>query len=186
MRAAVLLAGITLVLVGSVPALAAETDRRVQLEVVADDHARQGTPHEITVRLTDARGAPLAGHTVALSEQLRMFDYADTALIAEMRTDFRGQVTLTHVPTAAGSSRLTAEFAGDGAYAPASATLAIQVEEGVGVATPVLHVRPDPLLPRGVTAVWFIPLLLGVWLAIAAAIYHLVRIPGEQGEPRDA
>lgn len=186
MRALVLLAGTALVLVSAAPALAAENGRGVELEIAADEHARQGTPQEVTLRLIDARGAPLAGHTVALWQQLRMFDYTDTALVAEARTDFRGEATLVHVPAAAGSSRLTAEFAGDGTYAPASATLAIQVEEGVGVATPVPHVRPDPLLPRGVTAVWFVPLLLGVWLAIAVSIYHLVRIPGEQEEPRDA
>jgi hypothetical protein len=34
-------------------------------------------------------------------------------------------------------------------------------------------------VPRGVTAAWFLPLLIGVWLALGVVVYHAVRIPRE-------
>ena len=173
-------------LIAASPVYAAEPEEATQLSIDPGEQAEQGEPHEATLVLTDARGAPLAGRVIAVSEQIRMFDYTDTAPIDEVRTDHQGAATLTHTPAAPGPARLTAEFAGDEAYAAATATATIQVDEGVGAPIGPDPVRPDPLLPRGVTAVWFVPLLAGVWLAIGAAIYQLVRIPGGRGQRGDA
>ena len=183
---AVLIAAATLALALGAPAPAHGATQPAQLTLEADEEARQGDPHEITVRLSDASGAPLAGRTVAVRQELRFFDYRDEAPAGEVRTDYRGVATLTHTPTLPGRSRLIAEFAGDDDSAAATATATIAVEEGVAVGSPVVFVRPEPLLPRGVTAVWFVPLLLGVWLAISFALYQLVRIPAARARSRDA
>lgn len=180
MRRMVIVGGVMLALLAGAPAAASVATDATRLTITTGEQARQGEPHEVTVRVTDARGAPLAGRSVTLWEQLRFFDYRDMARVADARTDHRGVATVAYTPAAAGSGQLLAEFAGDDTYAASSARTALTVQEGAAVGTRVAFVRPDPLLPRGVTAFWFLPLLAGVWLAIATSIYHLVRIPGER------
>jgi hypothetical protein len=180
MRAALLAAVLTLTAVATItPALAAETTQATRLVVEVAEGARHGEPHAVTAILTDRRGRPLAGETVAVWEQVRLFDYTDFVLIAEVRTNHEGRATVSHVATAPGAGRITAEYAGSDRYAPADATIAFTIAEGVGVVSRVMPVAPDPLLPRGVTAAWFLVLLVGVWVALGATVYHLVRIPGE-------
>lgn len=174
----VVLAGIAAMLAVALPAVA--TPEPTVLTLDAATEARTGEPHEVSVTLTDARGTPLAGQTITVLERMRFFDYTDTATVAEVRTNQRGTATLSHTPSAPGPGRLIAEFAGSDELAPAVGTFALTVEEGVGVTSPVLPGVPEPLLPRGVTALWFLPLLLGVWLAIAAALYNALRIPMER------
>ena len=180
------LATAALLSIAAAPAAATEAPERTRLAIETDEHAQQGEPHEVTLVLTDARGDPLAGQPITVREQIRFFDYTDTVPIDEVRTDHRGAATMLHTPTTPGPGRLFAEFAGDDVFAAASATAAMQIEEGVSVPTVLTQVRPEPLLPRGVTAVWFVPLLLGVWLAISSAVYQLVCIPGARTRSRDA
>ena len=168
---------LALLLVGA-PAMADPVATDVAIE--AEPDARTGEPLEVTVSLTDAEGQPVSDAQVTVSEELRFFDYADVASVGEVRTDYRGSATLSHVPRSAGAGRLIAEFPGSDELAPATGTTELTVEEGVGVVSPIFPTAPDPLLPRGVTAVWFLPLLLAVWLAIATSVYNALRIRTER------
>lgn len=174
--------GLVAALVAAVPAAATEpgVGTRLAIEVAAE--AVQGEEHHTRIVLTDVRGNPLQGEIVALYEQLRLFDYADTALVGEKRTDHHGAATFAHVPSVPGRSRLAAEYFGSDIFGAATATATITVHIGTGVATPLIPEPPPPLLPRGVTSAWFLPLLMGVWLALGVAVYHLVHIPA-QGAP---
>jgi hypothetical protein len=183
MRAALVLAvAAVLVGVGPVPAVGAR--QATTLTVEGSDPARHGEPHEITIVLT-AGGTPLTGEMVALFEELHFFDYVDTVLVSEVRTDFRGTATVTHIPSAPGPGRVTVHYPGSDAFAPADASMPFAVVEGTPLVTPVIPVPSPPLLPRGITAAWFIPLLIGVWVALGSAVYNLVRIPFERPAPRE-
>ena len=186
MSAVLLAVGLFIVLVSGAPAHASEAGEATRLNVETEDRVRQGEPHEIGILLTDADGAPLAGQPVTVREQIRFFDYVDTVAVGEARTDHRGAATLEYTPTVPGPGGLTATFDGDATYAGAKASVEVRVAEGAAPATQVTPDRPEPLLPRGVTAFWFVPLLAGVWLAIAAAVYQLVRIPDAGRQPGDA
>jgi hypothetical protein len=176
---ATLILGVLVAAVMAGPAQADQGQQPTTLTIQTHDQARLGEPHEATVVLTDARGRPLVGETVTVLEELRLFDYADTVPVAEVRTDYRGAATVAHLPAALGRSRLLAEYAGSETFAPAAASALFTVADGAGLVTPVLPAPSAPLLPRGVTAAWFLPLLIGVWLALGGAVYHVVRIPRE-------
>jgi hypothetical protein len=177
-RLLIVLAALGASLVVAAPAIAAPQPTVLTIE--AAEVARTGEAHEITVTLTDARGAPVAGESVTVTEQLRFFDYRGRSVVGAARTNHLGTVRVTHVPSAAGTVRLGAEYAGSEELGASTDARTVTVDVGVGVASPVLPGPPEPLLPRGVTAVWFVPLLLGVWLAIAAAVYNAMRIPMER------
>lgn len=180
MRTALVAAALALTAVATAaPALAVESAQATRLTVEVADGARHGEAHEVTVRLTDRRGKAIAGEAIAIWEQIRLFDYTDLALVAEARTNHEGRVTVSHVATAPGTGRIVAEYAGADRYAPARSTVTFPIAEGTGVRSRVMATGPDPLLPRGVTATWFLVLLVGVWVALGATVYHLVRIPGE-------
>jgi hypothetical protein len=170
---------VALLVLGS-PAWAQGEPSATILTIESQPEMRTGEPHEVTVVLTDVHGAPLAGQYVTVLERLRIFDYADRVPAARVRTDHRGAATVSHVPTVPGVGQLTAEFAGDEAYAPATATTTIGVEPGTDMMAVPLTSRPDTILPRGVTAAWFLPLLVGVWLAISFAVYQVAGLPRER------
>ena len=168
------------------PAQAAEP---VDLAIEAPERAAAGEEHMITVRLADADGQPLEGETVVVAEELRFFTYADTRRLGEAQTRHDGTASVPHQVTGVGEVTLVADYPGSEDHAGASATARVDVAAGTAPAAlaPGATVEApgapgelrDPLLPRGVTAVWFVPLLLGLWLAIAAAVYQAVRIPLE-------
>lgn len=178
MRAAITL-GILLMLTLAAPAYATEAQQSTRLIIELDHHARHGEQHQVTVYLTDSLGKPLSGETVTLFEELRLFDYVGVGLVAELRTDYRGGATFAHIPVAEGNGRVTAEYHGSATYLPATTTVVFSVGQGTGLADRVIPEPGPPMLPRGVTAAWFLPLLIGVWLALATVVYHLVRIPLE-------
>jgi hypothetical protein len=161
------------------PVGAGEVRQAVTLTIEAPEQVVQGDQYEVTIRLTDERGRPLVGETVAVVEELRFFDYVDFRPIALLRIDHAGTATLSFTPRTPGRSSLTVDFAGTGQFESASAAASFTVAEGTGVVTHLTPVRADSILPRGVTAVWFLILLIGVWLALATAVYQLVRIPRE-------
>ena len=183
MRRVIVLVGIAGVLAVAGP-VAAEPEPAgldpTTLTLEADEVARTGEPHEVVVALTGQDGDPLVGQTITVVERIHFFDYADTALVGEARTDHRGIATLSYLPGVPGPGQLTAQYPGSETLAGASDTLQITVDEGIAVDSPFLTAAPDPLLPRGVTAAWFLPLLLAVWLAIAWAVYDALRIPMER------
>jgi hypothetical protein len=174
--------GIIAALMAAGTAAAAEPGAGTRLTIEAATEAFHGEVHHTTVVLTDSRGNPLQGETVALYEELRLFDYTDMSLVGEERTDHRGVATFAYIPPMPGRSLLAAEYPGSDTFGPATATATITVHVGTGVVTPVIPEPSPPLLPRGVTAAWFLPLLMGVWLALGVAVYHLVHIPA-QGAP---
>jgi hypothetical protein len=178
MRVFAVLLGAVLILAGTMAVASAQQPTRLTIEV--SSQVRTGEAEQVTVLLTDARGAPLAGEFVTVYERVSFFDYSGTARLAELRTDYRGMASLTYVAAAPGRGQLTAEYPGSERYAPSTTIASIRVETGPGVVTGVAFERPAPLLPRGVTAAWFLPLLIGVWLAIATAVYQVVRIPVER------
>ena len=112
MRIVSVVLGIVAVLALAAPVAAQEPLRRTTLTIEAEEPARTGEPQQVIAVLTGADGAPIAGQHVAVYGQLRFFDYTDTALVGEARTDHRGMATVSHAPTVEGTTRLTAEFAG--------------------------------------------------------------------------
>ncbi len=169
-----------------VAAPAAANPASTEVAIVVESGARTGEPLDVTITLSDASGDPVSEAPVMVLEELRFFDYHDVSTVGETRTDHRGIATLTYVPGRAGQGRLIAEYPGADELDPATDTAMITVEEGVGVVSPVIPATPDPLLPRGVTAVWFLPLLLAIWLAIATSVYNVLRIPAERGTAHEA
>jgi hypothetical protein len=139
------------------------------LTITAPAEAKQGETVKITVSLADQSGAPLAGEKVTVYEIVRFFSYTDKVMLAEVTTDFQGKASLNHTPRQEGDGRLTAEFSGRDGLAATSA----------GAMPPTL-VDPPPILPRGVNAVWVLGVLVAVWLAFGAALYHTARIPMER------
>jgi hypothetical protein len=178
---AVLLLGTAAALLMAAPA---QAQQATTMTIEAPPDVRHGEAHELTVTLTDARGRPLAGQTVTVLEEVRLFDYADIVVVGEVRTDYQGAATLTHVPTAPGRGSLIAQFEGGDGYGPSTASVQFTVAVGAGITTPLIPAETEPILPRGVTAVWFLPLLVGVWLALATSVYHLMRIPREASTQR--
>lgn len=176
--------GLLLVLGFAGPAHASEAQQATRITIETEGDARHGEQHPTTVVLTDSRGNPLSGETIVLLEEIGLFDYQGVAVVAESQTDYRGAASFVHVPLAPGNGRLIAEYGGNASFAPATAAVPFSVGEGIGLFTPVIPEPSAPLLPRGVTAAWFLPLLVGVWLALGAAVYHLVRIPREVQAPR--
>jgi hypothetical protein len=147
------------------------------LTITAPAEAKQGETVKITVLLADPSGAPLAGESVAVYEVVRLFSYTDKVLLGEVTTDFQGKASLSHIPRQEGDGRLVAEFSGRDGLAAASAGTVLAV--GAGAMPPTL-VDPPPILPRGVNAVWVLGVLVAVWLAFGAALYHTARIPMER------
>ncbi len=179
MRRTTIALGILLLLAFASPVYATEAQQSTRLIIELDHHARHGEQHQVTVYLTDSRGRPLSGEAVALFEELRLFDYVGMGLVAELRTDYRGSATFAHMPVAEGNGRVTAEYRGSATHLPATATVVFSVGQGTGLADQVIPEPGPTLLPRGVTAAWFLPLLVGVWLSLGTVVYHLVRIPRE-------
>jgi hypothetical protein len=171
--------GILLTLAFGSPAYATEAQESTRLVIELDHHALHGEQHQVTVFLTDSRGRPLSGEAVTLFEELRLFDYVGMGRVAELRTDYRGGATFAHTPVAEGNGLVTAEYRGSATYLPATTTVVFSVGQGTGLADRVIPEPGPPILPRGVTAAWFLPLLVGVWLSLAAVVYHMVRIPRE-------
>jgi hypothetical protein len=168
-------------------AVTAQSTTASSLRIEVPEQITQGQETTIAAVLEDRRGRPIQGAVIGFSERIRFFGYADTAPIGEARTDFRGRASLTHVPTTTGTGQLIAEFLGNEALAPASASSSIVI----GAAPPATEAVATPpaeasLLPRGVTAIWFVVLLVGVWAAIGTAVYNVVRIPGERRRSADA
>jgi hypothetical protein len=147
------------------------------LTITAPAEAKQGETVKITVSLADQSGAPLAGEKVTVYEIVRFFSYTDKVMLAEVTTDFQGKASLNHTPRQEGDGRLTAEFSGRDGLAATSAGAIMTVVAG---AMPPTLVDPPPILPRGVNAVWVLGVLVAVWLAFGAALYHTARIPMER------
>ena len=176
-----LVLGLAVTLVVTGLATAAAGQQATSLTIQIEDDARHGEPHAAVIVLTDARGRPLAGETIILYEELALFDYTDTVVIGEVQTDYRGVAALSHIPLAPGRGRLIAEYAGNEAFRPVTAAVPFEVAAGAGIPTPVIPTPREPLLPRGVTAAWFLPLLVGVWLALGAAVIcAAVSLPAQQ------
>lgn len=172
-------AGLALVLLWAGPAGAGEARQEVRLTINASQQAVQGEHFEATISLVDQHGRPIAGATVVVLEEIRFFDYVDFRTVGLLRTDSQGTATVALTPRRPGESSLSVEFAGTEEFGAARATTPFTVESGTAVVTFLTPVVADPILPRGVTAIWFLVLLIGVWLALASAVYQLVRISRE-------
>jgi hypothetical protein len=172
-------AGLAVVLLWAGPAGAGEARQEVRLTIDAPQQAVQGEHFEATISLVDQRGRPIVGATVVVLEEIRFFDYVDFRTVGLLRTGSQGTVTVALTPRAPGLSSLRVEFAGTEEFGAALATASLTVASGTAVVTHLTPVIADSILPRGVTAVWFLVLLIGVWLALAAAMYQLARIPRE-------
>jgi hypothetical protein len=145
--------------------------------ITAPAQAKQGETVKISVSLADQSGAPLAGEKVTVYEVVRFFSYSDKVKLAEVTTDFQGKASLSYMPRQQGDSRLVAEFSGRDGLPATSAGTVLAVAAGT---LPPTLVDPPPLLPRGVNAIWVLGVLIAVWVAFGAALYHMARIPMER------
>ncbi|WP_156459118.1 Ig-like domain-containing protein [Microbacterium sp. Leaf151] len=122
-----------IVMVAATPAFAGSTDRRITI-TLAPTAVRVSESSSVTVRVTNAAGAPLAGQAVSLSASSGVTLGPSSGL-----TDGSGTFTTRVTPsTAEGTSTITAVSPGAGGTVSAAATLAY--------GAPVLEVRfsPDP------------------------------------------
>jgi hypothetical protein len=137
----------------------------------------QGEAVTVEIVLLQQSGRPLSD-TVTIYEVARFFSYTGRIKVGEVRTNSLGRATLKYTPTAYGQGGLVAEYAGGTAAGAAAARTSFMIQRGK--ITPVAA-QPE-LLPRGVTPIWLLALLVGVWVSVGIALYHLARIPGEREE----
>lgn len=135
----------------------------------------------LSAYVLDPAGNPISGQTVSFTSEVEFMNTLGTIHLGDATTDDKGLAYLTFMPTSLGMHNITAQFAGNAVFAPASVSTPISITEGQAS-----YVEERPFRIPGadirivvvaLTTVW------GIYFFVTILFWLISRSGGQTSQP---